>query len=76
MRPDDGTDAVISGALIGLRTFGIVDNVASHWLLGLHWAVSGPHAGKVELALVILSASLLIVGLLRERRAHRRDSFD
>ena len=65
------TGALINGALIAIGALGVVDNVVVHWVLGLHRAVPGPYALEVELALVALSAGLLVLGLWRESRAKR-----
>jgi hypothetical protein len=34
-------DAMLNGALMGLGTLAILDNVVVHWLLGLHREVPG-----------------------------------
>jgi hypothetical protein len=36
------TDAPVNGALISLGAAAILDDVFSHWLVGLHRAVFGP----------------------------------
>ena len=72
MVKDGRNGALINGALIGLGTLAIVDNVAAHWLLGLHRAVPWSWAGPVEVGLVALGTSMLAPGLWRERRARRR----
>lgn len=68
----DRNDALLNGALIGLGALAILDNVVSHWLLGLHRAIPGPWAGPVEVGLVALGMAMLTAGLWRERRARRR----
>ena len=67
------TDALIDGALVALGAAAILDNVFSHWLLGLHRAVPGEWATPVEVALAVLGAVLVMLGLRREVRARRRD---
>ncbi len=67
----DRNGALINGALISLGLLGILDNLISHWLLGLHRAVPEPHALSVEVALVALSSVLLAAGLWREYRARK-----
>lgn len=62
------TDAMVNGALVGIGTLGIVDNIVVHWLWQLHRAVPGPHALDVEIALVVASAGLVVLGLWRECR--------
>lgn len=68
------TDAMVNGALIALGCFGILDNVVFHWLLELHRAIPGPHALKVELALVAASVVLLLLGVGREYRVRKNNS--
>ncbi len=72
MSKNDRTDAMVNGALIAVGVLGILDNLVSHWILGLHRAVPGPHATRVEVVLVVISTGLLILGLWREVRARRR----
>ena len=72
MSRNDRNNALINGALIALGALAIVDNVVAHWLLGLHRAIPGPWAGAVEIGLVVLGASMLILGLWREVQARRR----
>ena len=67
----DRSGALVNGALIAIGTLGVIDNVVVHWLLRLHRAVPGPWATEVEIALVVLSLGLLLVGLGREIRARR-----
>jgi hypothetical protein len=47
------TDALVKGAVIALGAAAILDNLFSHWLLGLHRAVSGSWATPVEVALAL-----------------------
>lgn len=68
----DRTGSLVNGALIAVGTLGVVDNLVAHWLLGLHRAVPGPWATRVEVALVVLSVASLACGLWRERRARER----
>ena len=68
---DDRSGALVNGALIPIGTLGVIDNVVVHWLLGLHRAVPGPWATEGEIALIVLSLGLLLVGLGREVRARR-----
>lgn len=69
VRPmNERNDAMINGALIGVGALGIFDNVVFHWLLQLHRVIPGPYALHVEVALVIISAGLIAVGIWRERR--------
>lgn len=63
--------AMVNGALVALGIVAVVDNVVSHWILGLHRAVPGPHAGVVEAALVTLGVVMTATGTVRERRARR-----
>ncbi len=67
------TDALVNGALVALGAAAILDNVFSHWLLGLHRAVPGEWATPVEVALAVIGVVLLVLGLRREVRARRRD---
>lgn len=64
-------DPMVNGALVALGVVAVVDNVVSHWILGLHRAVPGPHAGAVETGLVALGVTMTVVGVVRERRARR-----
>jgi hypothetical protein len=64
-------DALLNGALIALGAAAILDNVLSHWLLGLHRAVPGELATPVEVALAVLGGGAVLVGVGRERRASR-----
>ncbi len=63
------TDAMVNGALVGIGTLGIVDNIVVHWLWQLHRAVPGAHALGVEITLVVASAGLVALGIWCERRA-------
>jgi uncharacterized membrane protein len=63
--------AMVNGALIALGMLGILDNVLFHWILQLHRAVPGPSALPIELALVIVSSGLLVLGVWRELRVRR-----
>ncbi len=67
----DRTGALVNGALIAIGTLGVIDNLAVHWLLGLHRAVPGRWAAAAEVALVALSLALLLIGLGRELHARR-----
>lgn len=68
----DRTDALLNGALIALGAAAILDNIFSHWLLGLHRAVPGEWAMPVEVGLVLLGAILVGLGVRREVRARSR----
>ncbi len=72
MRLDERSGPLVNGALIAPGTLGVVDNIVSHWLLGLHRAVPGSFALPAEIALVGLSACLLVTGLWRETQARRK----
>ena len=61
----------MNGALIATGTLGVIDNIVAQWLLSLHRAVPGPWATEVEIALVVLSLGLLLVGLGQEIRVRR-----
>lgn len=63
------TDAMINGALIALGALGVIDNVVFHWMLGLHRAVPGPGALRVEVALIAAGVLLSSTGVWREHRA-------
>lgn len=63
--------AMVNGALIALGAVAILDNVVAHWLLGLHRAVPDGGAVVVETALVIVGIVLMLIGVVRERRARR-----
>lgn len=65
------TDAAANGGLIALGAAAIFDNVFSHWLLGLHRAVPGGWALPVEIALAVVGAVMIGVGVRRELRARR-----
>ncbi len=67
------TDAAVNGALIALGAAAILDNIFSHWLLGLHRAVPGGWALPVEIALAVVGAIMMSVGVRREVRAHGRN---
>ncbi|RWG42265.1 MAG: hypothetical protein E5X21_01925 [Mesorhizobium sp.] len=49
---------MLNGAMIALGALAIIDNVFFHWVLQVHWAVPGPWAFPVELALVIVGFGL------------------
>lgn len=66
------TQALVNGALIAGGMIAIVDNIVSHWLLGLHRAVPGSAAGPVEVLLVVFGVILVAVGVRREVGARRR----
>lgn len=66
------TDALVNGALIALGAAAVLDNVFSHWLLGLHRAVPGDAATPLEAALLVLGLVLVATGMLRELRARGR----
>lgn len=68
------TDAMVNGALVGIGTLGVLDNIVVHWLWQLHRAVPGPHALGVEIALVVASTSAVTLGIWRERRARLRQT--
>ncbi len=68
----DRTDALLNGALIAVGAAAILDNLFSHWLLGLHRAVPGEWAIRVEVGLVVLGAILVGLGVRREVRARSR----
>lgn len=72
MHPDDRTDALVNGALIALGASAILDNIVTHWILGIHRVIAGPWAGPVEWVVLILGAAVLGLGLWREARARRR----
>jgi len=59
----DRNHALVNGALIAVGALAIPDNIVAHWILGLHRAVPGPWAGPVEVALVVLGAGLLAIGV-------------
>ena len=67
----DRTGALVNGALMAIGALGMIDNLAVHWLIGLHRALPGPWAPEVEVGLAGLSLSLLLVGLGREIRARQ-----
>lgn len=71
IRMTQRNDALLNGALMALGLLGILDNVLVHWLLELHRAIPGPNAWEVEIALVIVSAVLLVAGGWRELRARK-----
>jgi hypothetical protein len=74
---NERTDAFVNGALIALGAASILDNIFSHWLLGLHRAVPGSAATPVEVVLLLGGAFAVGVGIRREVRArHRRDARD
>lgn len=64
--------AMVNGALIALGAVAILDNVVTHWLLGLHRAVPGGAATVVEIGLVVVGIVLVLIGVTRERHARRR----
>ncbi len=66
------TDALINGALTALGAAAILDNVFSHWLLGLHRAVPGSAATPVEVTLLVAGLVAVGIGVRRELRARRR----
>lgn len=69
MNDSERLGVLLNGALIALGAAGVLDTLLVHWALGLHRAVPGPSSDLVEAALFVLSAVILAVGLLRERRA-------
>jgi uncharacterized membrane protein len=71
MLKNDRNDAMINGALIGIGTLGVFDNMVNYWILELHRAVPGLYAWHVEAVLVVASAGLLLLGWWREMRARR-----
>ncbi|HEV2767418.1 MAG TPA: DUF2243 domain-containing protein [Acidimicrobiales bacterium] len=58
--------ALVNGGMVALGVVAVVDNVVSHWLLGLHRAVPGDAATAVEVSLVVMGVVLVAVGLGRE----------
>jgi uncharacterized membrane protein len=67
----DRRQPFLNGAMVALGVVAVVDNVVSHWILGLHRAVPGPAAAAVEASLVVLGVVLVTVGLVRETRQRR-----
>lgn len=67
----DRRQPFVNGAMVALGVVAVVDNVVSHWILGLHRAVPGQAAAAVEAFLVVLGMVLLAVGLGREARQRR-----
>jgi hypothetical protein len=65
------TVAMINGALITASLLGILDNIIVHWTLELHRLVPWPNVLQLEIALVVISAGLFILGIWRERQARR-----
>ena len=68
--------ALLNGGMVALGAVAVIDNVVSHWLLGLHRAVPGDAATAVEVFLVVLGVALVAVGLLREVRQRRGPSLE
>jgi hypothetical protein len=68
------TDALINGAVIAFGSAAILDNLFSHWLLGLHRAVPGSAATPIELALFLTGALAVGIGVRREMHARRREA--
>ncbi len=68
--------ALVNGGMVALGVVAVVDNVVSHWLLGLHRAVPGDAATAVEVFLVVLGVVLVAVGLGREVRQRRAPSLE
>ncbi|MGH2668291.1 MAG: DUF2243 domain-containing protein [bacterium] len=66
------TDTLANGALIALGAAAVLDNVFSHWLLGLHRVVPGDAATPLEVALLVLGLVLLAVGVRPELGARNR----
>lgn len=67
-------DAIINGALISVGALGVIDNLLVHWILGWHRAIEGsPYALHMEIGTVAVSAAMLLIGVVRERRARRDD---
>ena len=71
MSKRDRNHALVNGALIAVGALAILGNIVAHWILGLHRAVPGSWAGPVAVALVVLGAGLLTIGVWRERKARR-----
>jgi hypothetical protein len=67
----DRRQPFLNGAMVALGVVAVVDNVVSHWILGLHRAVPGQAAAAVEASLVVLGVVLVTVGLGREARERR-----
>jgi uncharacterized membrane protein len=67
----DRRQPFLNGAMVALGVVAVVDNVVSHWILGLHRAVPGQAAAAVEASLVVLGLVLVTVGLGREARQRR-----
>jgi uncharacterized membrane protein len=69
-------DAFVNGALVALGAAAILDNLFSHWLLGLHRAAPEPWTLPLELAQLVGGVVLLVIGLARERAARGTSKAD
>lgn len=61
---------------MALGAVAVIDNVVSHWLLGLHRAVPSDAATAVEVFFVVLGVALVAVGLRREVHQRRAPSLE
>lgn len=68
--------ALLNGGMVALGAVAVIDNVVSHWWLGLHRAVPSDAATAVEVFLVILGVALVAIGLRREVNQRRALSLE
>lgn len=72
MNDKERNGVLLNGVLMTLGTVAILDNLISHWILGLHRVLPDRAlSGYLEVALFILGLVLFGVGMYREIRGRR-----
>jgi len=72
MKDNERNGILLNGILITLGLLAILDNLISHWLLGLHRILPNPTLSTyLEVFLFILGLVLFVIGICREIKGRR-----